>query len=55
METIELNEIEKLYSAYRVNFNENRLIRNTLNEGSMNNTLNEGAMNKNPAYRDNQR
>lgn len=50
METIELKEIEELYSAYRVQFNENHLIRNTLNEGNVNyprlirNTLNEGIM-----------
>lgn len=39
METIELEEIEKLYSAYHVKINENHLIRNTLNKGSMNNKL----------------
>lgn len=39
METIELKEIEKLYSAYHVNFDESHSIRNTLNEGSMNNKL----------------
>lgn len=51
MKTIELNEIEKLYSAYHVKFNENYSIRNTLNKGSMNNKLNEGTLNKNPVYR----
>lgn len=51
MKTIELKEIEKLYSAYHVKFNENHSIRNTLNEGTMNNKLNEGTMNKNPAKR----
>lgn len=40
MKTIDLKEIEKLYSAYNVKFNENHLIRNTLNKGSMNNKLN---------------
>lgn len=49
MKTIELKEIEKLYSAYHVN--ENHSIRNTLNEGTMNNTLNEGTLNKKPAKR----
>lgn len=39
METIELKEIEKLYSAYHVKFEENHLIRNTLNKGTMNNKL----------------
>lgn len=51
METIELKEINELYSAYHVKFNENHSIRNTLNEGTINyprlirNTLNEGTMN----------
>lgn len=40
METIELEEIEKLYSAYHVKFDESHSIRNTLNQGSMNNKLN---------------
>lgn len=51
METTELKEIEKLYSAYHVKFNENHSIRNTLNEGSMNKKLNEGTLNKKAAYR----
>lgn len=39
MKIIDLKEIEKLYSSYNVKFNENHLIRNTLNKGSMNNKL----------------
>jgi hypothetical protein len=52
MKTIELKEIEKLYSAYHVKFAENHSIRNALNEGTMNKKLNEGTLNKKPAYRD---
>lgn len=51
MKAIELKEIEKLYSAYHVKFNENHSIRNTLNEGTMNKKLNEGTLNKKSAYR----
>lgn len=40
MKTIELKEIEELYSAYHVNENH-----------SIKNTLNEGTLNKKPAYR----
>lgn len=40
MKTIELQEIEKLYSNYHIKVYENHSIRNTLNEGTMNNKLN---------------